>query len=288
MTGSLFPASPLQSERSRGSGSVEPAWDSPLLEAPSLPGDIRLGTSSWFFPGWRGLVYEGTHAQTTLSRKGLAAYAQIPLLRTVSLDRTFYAPLSSVEYRRYAEQVPEHFSFVVKAPALICDAVLFAWLEAHLDRLLAGDAAALAHVIRRSCEIKAAIVGRDERESGERAVLNLGHTFGHAIEAATGYRRWLHGEAVGAGLVMAAAMSAECALLAVPDSARVRRLVERAGLPTHIAAVSPAAALDHMARDKKVLAGQLRLVLLRRIGEAFMTADFPAAKLERLLAAHFG
>ncbi|MBV8189663.1 MAG: DUF72 domain-containing protein [Alphaproteobacteria bacterium] len=123
MTGSLFPASPLQSERSRGSGSVEPAWDSPLLEAPSLPGDIRLGTSSWFFPGWRGLVYEGTHAQTTLSRKGLAAYAQIPLLRTVSLDRTFYAPLSSVEYRRYAEQVPEHFSFVVKAPALVCDAV---------------------------------------------------------------------------------------------------------------------------------------------------------------------
>ncbi|MBV8342127.1 MAG: 3-dehydroquinate synthase [Gammaproteobacteria bacterium] len=186
-----------------------------------------------------------------------------------------------------AREVRAGLAEVIKY-ALICDAVLFAWLEAHLDRLLAGDAAALAHVIRRSCEIKAAIVGRDERESGERAVLNLGHTFGHAIEAATGYRRWLHGEAVGAGLVMAAAMSAECALLAVPDSARVRRLVERAGLPTHIAAVSPAAALDHMARDKKVLAGQLRLVLLRRIGEAFVSADFPAAKLERVLAAHFG
>jgi uncharacterized protein YecE (DUF72 family) len=123
MTAGLFPIAPPESKRSQGSGSVEPAWDSPLLEAPSLPLDIRLGTSSWFFPGWRGLVYEGTHAQRTLSRKGLAAYAQVPLLRTVSLDRTFYAPLSSVEYQRYAQQVPDHFSFVVKAPALVCDAV---------------------------------------------------------------------------------------------------------------------------------------------------------------------
>ena len=89
-----------------------------------LPSDIRLGTSSWFFPGWRGLVYEGIHPQAMLSRKGLAAYAQIPLLRTVSLDRTFYAPLSSVDYQRYAGQVPDHFSFMVKAPALVCDAVI--------------------------------------------------------------------------------------------------------------------------------------------------------------------
>ena len=100
------------------------AWDSPLLQAPVLPTDIRLGTSSWFFPGWRGLVYEGVHPQTALSKKGLAAYAQIPLLRTVSLDRTFYAPITTVEYARYAAQVPDHFSFVVKAPALVCDAVM--------------------------------------------------------------------------------------------------------------------------------------------------------------------
>ncbi|HEX9559323.1 MAG TPA: DUF72 domain-containing protein, partial [Reyranella sp.] len=103
---------------------VRPAWDSPLLQAPVLPTDIRLGTSSWFFPGWRGLVYDGVHPQVTLSRKGLAAYAEIPLLRTVSLDRTFYAPLSAVEYLRYAHQVPDHFSFVVKAPALVCDALM--------------------------------------------------------------------------------------------------------------------------------------------------------------------
>jgi uncharacterized protein YecE (DUF72 family) len=98
--------------------------DSPLLQAPVLPMDIRLGTSSWFFPGWRGLVYDGTHPQVALSRKGLAAYAQIPLLRTVSLDRTFYAPISTVDYARYAGQVPDHFSFVVKAPALVCDALV--------------------------------------------------------------------------------------------------------------------------------------------------------------------
>jgi uncharacterized protein YecE (DUF72 family) len=95
-----------------------------LLEAPALPPDIRLGTSSWFFPGWRGLVYEGVHPQVTLSRNGLAAYAEIPVLRTVSLDRTFYAPLSAVEYARYSAQVPDGFSFVVKAPALVCDAVV--------------------------------------------------------------------------------------------------------------------------------------------------------------------
>jgi uncharacterized protein YecE (DUF72 family) len=105
-------------------GEVRPAWDSPLLQAPVLPADIRLGTSSWFFPGWRGLVYDGVHPQTALSKKGLAAYAQIPLLRTVSLDRTFYAPITTVEYARYASQVPDHFSFVVKAPALVCDAVV--------------------------------------------------------------------------------------------------------------------------------------------------------------------
>jgi 3-dehydroquinate synthase len=171
---------------------------------------------------------------------------------------------------------------------LICDAALFGWLEAHLDELLAGAPAALAHVIRRSCEIKAAIVGRDEREAGERALLNLGHTFGHAVESATGYKEWLHGEAVGAGLSMAAAMSRECGLLTGDEAARVRRLVERAGLPTRIASLTPAAVLEHMRIDKKVLGGRLRLVLLRGIGDAFLAADYPAVALARTLAAHCG
>jgi 3-dehydroquinate synthase len=172
--------------------------------------------------------------------------------------------------------------------ALICDAALFDWLEAHLEELLAGEPRALAHVIKRSCEIKAAIVGRDEREHGERALLNLGHSFGHAAESATAYRQWLHGEAVAAGLVMAAAMSVECGLLDAPASLRVQRLIERAGLPTRIAAVSPQSALEHMRIDKKVLGGRLRLILLRRIGEALVSADYPPAALTHTLAGHFG
>ena len=171
---------------------------------------------------------------------------------------------------------------------LISDPQLFDYVEAHLDALLAKQPQALAHIIRRSCEIKAEIVGRDEREQGERALLNLGHTFGHAAEAATAYREWLHGEAVGAGLIMAAAMSSECGLLAASEAARVRQLVELAGLPAQIPSVTPEQMLEHMRIDKKVLEGRLRLVLLRRIGEAFVTSDYPQAALLRTLAQHSG
>ena len=171
---------------------------------------------------------------------------------------------------------------------LICDADFFAWLETHMDELLAGDPAALAHVIHRSCEIKAEIVGRDEREQGDRALLNLGHTFGHAIESATGYKQWLHGEAIGAGILMAAAMSRECGLMAAEDVVRAEKLIARAGLPTHIDGVSPETALEYMRIDKKVQSGRIRLILLRKIGEAFITADYPEAALERTLQEYFG
>jgi 3-dehydroquinate synthase len=171
---------------------------------------------------------------------------------------------------------------------LIADAALFEWLESHLDALLERDPQALAHIIRRCCEIKAEVVGRDEREHGERALLNLGHTFGHAIETASAYQGWLHGEAVAAGLVMAAAMSSESGLLPPSETERVRRLVERAHLPTRAASIAPEAAVAHMRIDKKVLGGRLRLVLLRAIGDAVLTADYPPAALTRTLAAYFG
>ena len=172
---------------------------------------------------------------------------------------------------------------------LMCDAGFFEWLEAHIGELVAGKPEALAHVVRRSCEIKAMIVGRDEREErGDRALLNLGHTFGHAVESATGYRKWLHGEAVGAGLVMAAAMSRELGLVSPEELVRVHTLIERAGLPTRTAGVAPATVLEHMRIDKKVLGGRLRLVLLRRIGNAFLTADYPEDALERTLQAFCG
>jgi 3-dehydroquinate synthase len=171
---------------------------------------------------------------------------------------------------------------------LICDTALFAWLEAHLDALLAAQPVALTHIVRRSCQIKAAIVGRDEREQGERELLNLGHTFGHALEAATAYKEWLHGEAVAIGLVMAAAMSHECGYLRAADVARVRQLIERAGLPARAAAADPQAALEHMRIDKKIKSGRIRLVLLRAIGNAFVSADYPAEALQRTLAVHCG
>ncbi|HXS27137.1 MAG TPA: 3-dehydroquinate synthase [Steroidobacteraceae bacterium] len=171
---------------------------------------------------------------------------------------------------------------------LIRDAEFFAWLEASMDRLLAREPGALAQAIRRSCEIKAEIVGRDEREQGERALLNLGHTFGHAIEAATGYSGWLHGEAVGAGLAMAAAMSRARGTLQAEQVERVRVLLERTGLPTAAREVRAASALEHMRIDKKVKAGRIRLVLLRGIGDAYVTGDYPDADLRTTLEAHCG
>jgi 3-dehydroquinate synthase len=171
---------------------------------------------------------------------------------------------------------------------LIRDAAFCGWLEANMERLLAREPDALARAIRRSCQIKAEIVGRDEREQGERALLNLGHTFGHAIEAATGYSRWLHGEAVAAGMLMAAAVSSECGLLRREDVERVRALLERAGLPIAARDVPASAVLEHMRIDKKVKAGRIRLVLLERIGSALLTGEYPDGALEATVRAYHG
>jgi 3-dehydroquinate synthase len=171
---------------------------------------------------------------------------------------------------------------------LIRDSAFFDWLEANLDRLLNRDPEALAHAIQRSCEIKAEIVGRDEREQGERALLNLGHTFGHAIEAATGYKTWLHGEAVGAGMLIAAAMSRECGEMRQEEVVRLQRLLERTGLPVAAKEVAADTALENMQIDKKVKSGRIRLVLLRGIGTSYVTADYSDTALRKTLTAHFG
>jgi 3-dehydroquinate synthase len=171
---------------------------------------------------------------------------------------------------------------------LICDADFFEWLGDNLDALLAREPAALAYVIRRSCEIKAQIVGRDEFERGERALLNLGHTFAHAIEAATGYSRWLHGEAVGAGLLIAATVSQECGLMSASEVERVRQLLARAGLPTEVREIKLGVAVEHMKMDKKVQGGRIRLILPRAIGDCFVSSDYPDAALNRTLAGCFG
>lgn len=169
---------------------------------------------------------------------------------------------------------------------LIHDLAFLDWLELNMESLKARDPEALAHAIYRSCEIKAEIVAQDERESGVRALLNLGHTFGHAIETDRGYGQWLHGEAVGAGTMMAADLSARLGWLSRADVERVRRLLKSAGLPVCAPAeMTPERFKSLMAVDKKVLDGQLRLVLLKQLGQGIVTADFSVQELDATLAA---
>jgi 3-dehydroquinate synthase len=160
----------------------------------------------------------------------------------------------------------------------------FAWLEEHMESLLARDRDALTTVIHRSCEIKAEMVAADETEGGIRALLNLGHTFGHAIEAGLGYGAWLHGEAVGAGLCLAADLSRRLGRIDAGDVQRVEKLVGRAKLPTRApGGISAERMLELMAVDKKIKGGKLRLVLLEAIGKADLTGDFDPAALEETL-----
>ncbi len=184
-------------------------------------------------------------------------------------------------------QLRAGFTEIVKA-ALVADAEFFAWLESNALRLLARDAGALEEAIRRACAIKAAIVAEDERERGRRALLNLGHSFGHAIEAGAGYGRVLHGEAVAAGLVLAAELSARIGRLAGADALRVRELLLSAGLPVDPPRLGRARMLELMGMDKKVKGGELRLVLLDGIGRATVTADYPREALEALLEERAG
>ena len=169
--------------------------------------------------------------------------------------------------------------------ALITDFPFFSWLEEHAEALLARDGEALAGAVRRCCEIKAEIVARDEREGGARALLNLGHTFGHAIEAGLGYGRWRHGEAVAAGICAAADLSRRMGWIREAELERIRRLFSRLALPTRIPReLPPARMLELMARDKKVQQGRLRLILLRSPGNAQISQDFDPQALRDTLA----
>ena len=168
---------------------------------------------------------------------------------------------------------------------LIMDRSLFEWLEGNMERLRGRDSSALGYAIQRSCEIKAAVVAADERELGQRVLLNLGHTFGHAIETGLGYGIWLHGEAVAAGIVLAARLSERMGHLHARDVKRIAELLGRAGLPTEAPALEGNRYLELMGHDKKVKDGRLRLVLLRAIGEAYVTSDFRDRDLQEVLQA---
>ena len=163
----------------------------------------------------------------------------------------------------------------------ICDIDFFSWLEENMPALLAKEPAALVYAVRRSCELKARVVAEDERESGRRAILNFGHTFGHAIEHCLGYGEWLHGEAVAAGMVMAAELSG----LSESDVERLRTLIAAAGLPVSPPAIEADNWLRAMGMDKKVQQGELRFVLLKALGDSHITSSYDEDRLRRIIGA---
>jgi 3-dehydroquinate synthase len=202
----------------------------------------------------------------------------------------FYQPRAVIADTTVLDTLPERelsagLAEVVKY-GLIRDLPFLEWLESNMSRLIAREPAALTHAIARSCENKAEIVAADERETGMRALLNFGHTFGHAIETGLGYGEWLHGEAVAAGMVLAARVSCQMGLIADSDVARIERVLRAARLPVDAPQLGLERYLDLMGHDKKVESGKIHFVLLRRPGEAFITADVPEAALAAVLSGH--
>jgi 3-dehydroquinate synthase len=197
--------------------------------------------------------------------------------RAVIADVAALATLPGRELRAGIAEVIKH--------GFALDAELVDWLEASMERLLACEPGALGHAVRRSCELKAGVVAADEREGGARALLNFGHTFGHAIEAGAGYGTWLHGEAVAAGMVMAAELSVLAGTLAKADAARLRALVQRAGLPAAGPALTAERYLELMAGDKKAAGGRARYILLQGVGRATLRDDVSDAQVRAAIAA---
>ena len=190
------------------------------------------------------------------------------------------ATLASLPPREYAAGLAE----VAKYGA-IRDLPFLDWIEANADALLRRDPTALAYAIRRSCEIKAEVVAEDERESGVRALLNFGHTFGHAIESAAGYGKWLHGEAVAAGMALAARFSVRKGRLAAAKAERLVALLVRLGLPVRASGFAPDTWLEYMGRDKKNEDGRVTLILLDDLGRASVVKDTQVEELRSFLAA---
>ena len=170
--------------------------------------------------------------------------------------------------------------------ALIMDEVFLTWLEENLPAMMALDLAILGEAVKRCCQYKADVVAQDERESGVRALLNFGHTFGHVIETHQGYGNWLHGEAVAAGMVQAAELSQKIGWLNHEEVARIKRILTLANLPTTPPPIDTETALNLMGHDKKVKNGQIRLILLKSLGEAVLTNDFDTKLLSDVLSQH--
>jgi 3-dehydroquinate synthase len=259
-----------------------------------------------------GVIGDLTGLAAGLLKRGMA-FAQIPTTLLAQVDSSvggktainttagknlvglFHQPRIVIADTDVLKTLPRRellagYAEVAKYGAL-GDRTFFEWLEANGAKALAGDSVAMVHAVAHSCRMKAGIVARDERETGERALLNLGHTFGHALEAATGYSdRLLHGEGVAIGMALAFQLSVKLGLCAGQDADRFVRHLSAVGLPSAIADIpgprpAPAELLAHMAHDKKVKDGRLTFVLVRSIGSAFTTSDVPLPAVQALLAA---
>jgi 3-dehydroquinate synthase len=182
-----------------------------------------------------------------------------------------------------ARELSAGLAEVIKYGVIVA-AEFFDWLESNIDALRALHQGALTYAIRRSCEIKAAIVAEDEREQGRRALLNLGHTFGHALEAIGRYERWLHGEAVGIGIALAARVSLALGWLGERECERIEALLARAGLPVRVSGIDVAELLDNMRGDKKADHVGLKLILIQSLGDAVVTRAPAEATLRAVLA----
>ena len=268
-------------ERAKSWQTLERVFDA-LLEA-------RCGRDSLLVALGGGVVGDLAGFAAAVYQRGMP-FVQVPTTLLAQVDSSvggktainhargknmigaFHQPLAVISDVATLDTLPDRelragLAEVIKH-GLALDAAFVAWLEGNMDKLLSREPAALSHAVKRCCELKAGIVAADERESGVRALLNFGHTFGHAIEAATGYGRWLHGEAVAAGMVMASELSRNLGSIDEKDVARVRRLIERAGLPVAGPALAPQELMALMAVDKKAAQGRLRFVLLEAIGRA--------------------
>ncbi len=210
-------------------------------------------------------------------------------LRGKNMVGAFHQPVAVIADVATLETLPDRelragLAEVIKH-GLILDLGFLEWLEKQIGKLLARDPAALEHAVQRSCELKAQVVAADERESGRRAVLNFGHSFGHAIEAGVGYGEWLHGEAVATGMVMAAELSVRAGTLRRADAERAKALIARAGLPVRGPKLAVERYLELMQVDKKVAGGQLRFILLDGLGGATQRGDLDPKLVRESIAA---
>ena len=204
-----------------------------------------------------------------------------------NLIGSFYQPsavvcdtafLSTLDPKEMSDGLAEIIKY-----GLIYDRDFFVWLQTNISNILEQDRASLGHAVQRSCQIKAEIVAQDEREQSIRAILNFGHTFGHAIENQTGYDQWSHGQAIAAGMVLASKLSAKMSLISEEDVELIKDILLRAGLPVEPPKISTHDFVDAMKADKKVKARVIQLVLLKEIGSAFLTADYSEEDLEETL-----